>query len=72
MKPTIGRIVHYHPDGAPLSAGPGPCAAIVTEVVGYDTVDLTVLPAGMQPFCAHSVPFSDEPKPGHWTWPPRV
>lgn len=71
MKPTIGRIVHYHPTPANLSAGPGPCAAVVTEVVGYDTVELTVFPSGTQPFCMHSVPFSQTPETGCWNWPPR-
>lgn len=34
-------------------------------------VGLAILnPTGM--FFNPSVPYSEEPKPGHWNWPPRV
>lgn len=79
MKPSIGRIVHYHSYGTPNGEYlPEVRAAIVTEVQEFENSDgvefyvgLCVLnPTGM--FFNRAVKFSEEPKPGHWSWPPRV
>ncbi len=73
QKPSVGRIVHYQSYGTPGGEyKPAPRAAIVTDVTeGSLTVGLCVLnPTGM--FFNRDVPFSAEPKPGHWNWPPRV
>lgn len=77
MKPTIGRIVHYQSYGTPNKEYlPLPRAAVITDVIestcaGYNLVSLCVLnPTGM--FFNVNVPYSEEPKPGHWNWPPRV
>lgn len=76
MKPSIGRIVHYQSYGTPGGEySPEPRAAVVTEIhpeAGYTMlVGLCVLnPTGM--FFNRAVPYSEEPKPGHWSWPPRV
>lgn len=80
QKPSIGRIVHYHSYGTPGGEYlPAPRAAIVTAIEGAVEVDgvetqflsLAILnPTGM--FFNVAVPSSDEPKPGHWSWPPRV
>lgn len=84
QSPTVGRVVHYQSYGTPgREYLPEPRAAIVTEVqvvsVGglmsagkreVTHVSLCVLnPEGM--FFNRDVPYSDEPKPGHWNWPPR-
>ncbi|GAA0187990.1 hypothetical protein [Glutamicibacter creatinolyticus] len=79
-QPSIGRIVHYHSYGTPGGEyKPEPRAAIITQVHSFARtfgdagvhVGLCVLnPTGM--FFNDDVPFSDEPKPGHWSWPPRV
>lgn len=71
MKPTIGRIVHYQSYGTPGGEYlPEPRAAVITEVLTDVVVGLCVLnPTGQ--FFHRSVPFSEEPKPGHWNWPPR-
>jgi hypothetical protein len=72
MKPSIGRVVHYHPN---LESGAlATRAAIVTGVDEEDEtrVDLTVFPPRADPYREVLVPFSPEPRPGHWTWPPRV
>ena len=72
MKPTIGRIVHYQSHGTPGGEyAAEPRAAIVTEVREDNWVGLCVLnPTGQ--FFHRAVPFSKEPKPGHWNWPPIV
>lgn len=77
-KPSIGRIVHYRSYGTPGGEFlPEPRAAIITEVnhVSEDgktmVASLAVLnPTGM--FFNTSVPYSEDPKPGCWSWPPRV
>lgn len=79
--PAIGRIVHYQSYGTPAGEFLSePRAAVITEVDknqrfprldSQGDVGLCVLnPTGM--FFSRHVPFSDEPKPGHWSWPPRV
>jgi hypothetical protein len=76
MKPTIGRIVHFHhTDGRVL-------AAIVTAVYSDTHVALTVFQPGAAPGYATEgtdpkspvarIPHAEEPTPGHWTWPPRA
>lgn len=80
MKPSVGRIVHYQSYGTPGGEFlPEPRAAIITAVHNGDPVpehgtpyiDAAVLnPTGM--FFSQSLPFSAEPKPGHWSWPPRT
>ena len=73
QQPSIGRIVHYRSYGTPGGEYPPlPRAAVVTEVdEDGETVGLCVLNPTGQFFNQH-VPFSDEPKPGHWSWPPRA
>ena len=80
QQPTVGRIVHYQSYGTPGGEYTAqPRAAIVTAVRGDEPVpehgvpyvDLAVLnPEGM--FFNREVAYSDEPKPGHWSWPPRA
>jgi hypothetical protein len=75
MKPSIGRIVHYQSYGTPGGEYLAePRAAVITALVdGHDHgyVGLAVFnPTGM--FFHTEVPFSADPKPGHWSWPPRV
>lgn len=73
MVPSIGRIVHYHSYGTPGGEFlPEPRAAIITAVHPGDDglCDVTVFnPTGIY---FNRIPFSEEPKPGHWSWPPRV
>lgn len=76
--PTIGRIVHYQSYGTPGGEFlPEPRAAIITALAepnggGFiqTLVSLCVLnPTGM--FFNEGVHYSEEPAPGHWSWPPR-
>jgi hypothetical protein len=66
MIPTVARIVHYYSEDD-LSAL-NPLAAVITEVIGGNTVSLHVMyPRGYG--SRREVDFSGEPKPGHWSWP---
>lgn len=80
-EPTIGRSVHYQSYGTPGGEYlPSPRAAVITEVgytqlePGADPVQFVGLaifnPTGM--FFNQTVPFAEEPTPGHWNWPPRA
>lgn len=69
-KPTIGSIVHYQRYGTPggeHKAEPSP--AIITKVLENNECMLFVVnPSGLY---FNQTPYSEEPKPGHWSWPPR-
>jgi hypothetical protein len=86
-KPSVGRIVHYYRNDLGDLGAIGvnvPIAAIITFVqekgdlhpMQVDSenryhVTLTGFFIGAQE-CLGTTPFSETPKPGHWTWPPRV
>lgn len=73
MKPTVGRIVHYQSYGTPGGEYlPEPRAAIITTVTGDSmAVGLAVLnPMGM--FFNGPILYSEQPRPGCWSWPPKV
>lgn len=79
QKPSVGRIVHYQAYGTPGGEYKSvPRAAVVTQVLevapeGAEglSVGLCILnPTGQ--FFNTAVPYSSEPKPGHWSWPPRT
>lgn len=72
-KPNVGRIVHYYIEDAIE-----PYAALITAVNSDDTVELNVFTRRASSLKSNQfgedviAPFSEEPKPGHWTWPPRI
>ena len=72
MKPSVGRMVHYRSYGSPGGEYASlPRAAVVTEVdPDGETVGLCILNPTGQFFTQH-VKYSETPKPGHWSWPPR-
>lgn len=69
QKPTVGRIVHF------WDTLDEPWAAIVVRVVSGMDVELVVywpsntIVNGFKYDAIHS--YSETPKPGHWSWPPR-
>ncbi len=64
MKPTIGRIVHFHVTGLPEQA------AIITRVWSERCVNLTVFHHDGTTSGATSIE-SDPAASRFWTWPPR-
>lgn len=76
---TVGRSVHYQAYGTPGGEHPSvPRAAMITATKNEEPklsseqhVCLTVFnPTGF--FFNSDVPYSEEPKPGHWSWPKKV
>lgn len=70
--PSVGHTVHYQSYGTPNGEFKSePRAAIITQVNADGSVGLFIMnPTGF--FLPTSISFSEEPKPGHWNWPPRV
>lgn len=70
---SVGRVVHYHSYGTPGGEFQSqPRAAIVTEVHDAPAGDVSVCVLNPSGIFFNRVPFSAEPKPGHWSWPPYV
>jgi hypothetical protein len=71
QKPTIGRVVHYQRYGTALGEHKSePSPAVIVEVFENGDCQLFVMnPNGLY---FNRTPYSDEPKGGHWSWPPRV
>jgi len=72
MKPSVGRIIHF----APPQECTGPESltlypAIITQVNEGGTVELVTFGPNSVYF-QHSISFSEELKPGTWSWPPKV
>lgn len=71
--PSVGRVVHYHSFGTPGGEfEPCPRAAIITEVHDAAAGDVSVCVFNPQGIFFNRVPYSEQPKPGHWNWPPFV
>lgn len=68
MTLRIGTIVQYQRFGTPggeFKAG-GPSPAIVTEV--FENNDAQVFVINPNGLYFNRVPFSEQPKPGHWSF----
>lgn len=70
MRPTVGRIVHYYPVDENVRMR-NPRAAIITDTYAETTVDLTVFDHAVASFGVEWIRYSETPKAGHWSWPPR-
>jgi hypothetical protein len=78
QKPSVGRIVHYvgdDYDGEMMTGKTRP--AIIVHVNGDTNVNLQVFTDGSNDGASNTISkksrvFSESPKPGHWSWPPRV
>jgi hypothetical protein len=71
QKPSIGKVVHYQRFGSPAGEHKSePSPAVITQVFENGECQLFVMnPNGLY---FNRTPYSPEPKPGHWNWPPRV
>lgn len=71
QKPSVGRDVHYQAYGTPGGEYlPVPRSAKITAVHDDDECDIIVFnPQGL---FFNRCKFSETPKPGCWSWPPRV
>ncbi len=77
VRPSVGRIVHYHPFPNEAAKIPQPFAALVAGVFegtdGGDLCSLHVFPPGEKSFVPpRSVPEGGPDQPGTWSFPPRV
>lgn len=76
IKPTVGRVVWFWPNGVPLAAVDAqPHAALVTHVHGDECVNLAVFDANGNPYPRHSVMLHQDenvPRPTspHASWMP--
>lgn len=73
QKPSIGRVVHYQrygsPSGEHLSE---PSPAIITQVLDEETLACQLFVMNPNGVYFNPTPYSEQPKSGHWNWPPRV
>lgn len=81
QRPSVGRIVHYHPKEAERlsfgSKGQQPFAALIVGVFeagdGADICSLTVFAPGCAPSPLPECALEGGPdQPGTWSFPPRV
>ena len=75
QKPTVGRIVHCYDFGGWDKESDAPKLGrlrpgIICAVP--ETGDCEVAVIGLGLGYATPMPFSETPKPGCWTWPPRT
>ncbi len=72
MKPSIGRIVIYTKYGTPGGEHlPEPSVAIITKVLNAETNECQLFVINPNGVYFNPTPFSETPKPGHWSWPVR-
>lgn len=75
MKPTVGRIVHFHPnqhDGLYKNNSAEFHAAIVTQAWSETCVNMIVFPAYGPPEVRTSVTYGNSASANsYWAWPPR-
>lgn len=69
MKPSIGRIVHFH-SVHEITRQPILHAAIITDVVNDECVNLTVFSNNGLPYPLLGVQMGGDY--GKWSWPERV
>ena len=73
QKPSIGRVVHYQKYGTPGGEHlPEPSPAIVTKVLDETTGQCQLFVMNPNGVYFNTTEFSETPKPGCWSWPPRV
>ena len=72
-KPSIGRIVHYQRYGtADGSHKAEPSPAVIVKVNDEKTSECQLFVMNPNGCYFNPTPYSEDPKPGHWSWPPHV
>lgn len=72
QRASIGRIVIYTKYGTPGGEHlPEPSPALITLVLNEDTQECQLTVFNPNGIYMNPTPFSEEPKPGHWSWPQR-
>ena len=86
MKPTIGRIVHYHPcvcrEASDPDTSPIPLVTYAALVVSihrdgtpilrvFTEHDSYIVDCGINGYSVDGIPETATPEMGHWNWPPR-
>lgn len=70
QKASIGRVVLYMRYGTPGGEHPmEPSPAIITKVLNQDTQECQLFVMNPNGLYFNPTPFSENPKPGHWSWP---
>lgn len=73
QKPSICRMVIYTRFGTPGGEHlPDPSPAVITKVIDEKTGECSLFIMNPNGLYFNAVPYSEEPKPGCWSWPPRV
>lgn len=73
QKASIGRVVHYQKYGTPGGEHkPEPSPAMITQILDEETQKCQLFVMNPNGVYFNPTPYSAEPKPGHWNWPPRV
>lgn len=71
--PSIGRMVHYMRYGSPggeHKAEPSP--AVITQILDAETGKCQLFVMNPNGVYHNATEYSEEPKPGCWSWPPFV
>lgn len=73
LKASVGRVVHYMRFGSPGGEHkPEISPAVVVKVNDEESQECQLFVMNPNGVYFNPTPFSEEPKPGHWSWPPRV
>jgi len=73
QKASIKRIVHYMKYGTPGGEHPMEASpAMITKVLDDSTQECALFVMNPNGCYFNPTKFSEDPKPGHWSWPPRV
>lgn len=69
--PTVGRVVHYMRYGSPGGEHkPEISPAVITKVLDEQSGRCQLFVMNPNGLYFNETPYSEDPKPGHWSWMP--
>ena len=72
QKPSVGRIVHYQKYGTAGGEHKSePSPAVITKILDEESGRCQLFVMNPNGLYFNTTPYSETPKPGHWSWPPR-